>query len=75
MERQEKLEMVAVSRFLGLLPEYHKRMAESLIHALTNWIPVEHINDTLNDVRYYSEQMLKEVEEEAPQTRCGRYIG
>ena len=75
MERQEKLEMVAVSRFLGLLPEYHKRMAETLIHALANWVPTEHIGDALNDVRYYSEQVLKEVEEEALKTRCGRYIG
>jgi len=67
--------MVASSRFLGLLPEYHKRMAEALIHGLINWIPNEHIGDALNDVRYYSEQVLKEVEADAHHSRLGRYVG
>lgn len=67
--------MVATSRFLGLLPEYHKRMAEALLHALANWVPAEHINDALNDVRYYSEQVLKEVEVDSHHSRLGRYVG
>jgi len=75
MERQEKLEAVAVSRFLGLTVEYHKRMGEALIHALVSWIPEDHIDGALSDVRYYSDQLLKEVEAEVLKTRLGRYIG
>ena len=75
MERQEKLERVASTQFVGLLLEYHKKMAEAMIHALANWIPKEHIDDALNDVRYYSEQVLKEIEMDASHSRLGRYVG
>ena len=50
-------------------------MAEAMIHALANWIPKEHIDDALNDVRYYSEQVLKEIEMDASHSRLGRYVG
>ena len=75
MNRIEKLERVAQSQFIGLLPEYHKKMGEALIHALANWVPEENIGDALNDIRYYSERVLKEVDEDAHHSRYGDGLG
>ena len=69
MERQEKLERVALTYFAGLPVDYHRRMAGAMVHALTNWISAEHVDDALNDVRYFSEQTLKELEEDIHRSR------
>ena len=61
MDKQEKLERAATSYFCGLMVEYHRKMGEALIHALVNWIPVEHIADALNDVRYFSGKVIEEL--------------
>jgi hypothetical protein len=70
LDRIEKLEAVASSRFLGLVPEYHKRMGEALVHALANWVPKEHIEDALSDIQYYSDKVLRELETDI---HCSRF--
>lgn len=72
MERQEKLERVALTYFAGLPVDYHRRMAGAMVHALTNWVPTDHVDDALNDVRYFSEQILKKLEEDIHRSRYNR---
>lgn len=69
MVRQEKLEQVALVQFSGLLPEYHKRMAEAAIHALANWVPDEYVDDALNDIRYFSNRVRCEVDGDVRRSR------
>jgi len=38
--------------YLGLLPDYHTVLGKRLAHAIGVWVPPEHLEDVLCDIRY-----------------------
>jgi len=38
--------------YLGLLPDYHTVLGKQLAHAIGVWVPPEHLEDVLCDIRY-----------------------
>ena len=54
----------------GLPIEYHKRLADRVVACIGNWVPPEHLEDVLCDMKYHKEQILniQHMDEQ-----CSRY--
>jgi len=53
----------------GLPVEYHKRLADRVVACLGNWIPEEHLEDALNDMRYHRRQIESLLVEDTQRPR------
>jgi hypothetical protein len=69
MEHIHRVEAAAVKSFDGLLTEYHKRMAEAMIHALANWVHEEDVEDIVSDILFYRSKIEAEVVVDAQRSR------
>jgi len=52
LEYIDRIDSEVDNAFFGLLPDYHTVLGKRLAHAIGVWVPPEHLEDVLCDIRY-----------------------
>ena len=52
LEYVDEIDDAVNAAYLGLLPDYHTVLGKQLAHAIGVWVPPEHLEDVLCDIRY-----------------------
>jgi hypothetical protein len=69
LEHTHRVEATAMQSFDGLIVDYHKRMAEAMIHALANWVHEEDVEDIISDILFCRGKIEVEVGGDAQRSR------
>jgi len=52
LEHIDRIDSEVNNAFFGLLPDYHTVLGKQLAHAIGVWVPPEHLEDVLCDIRH-----------------------
>jgi len=52
LEYIDEIDDAVDAAYSGLLPDYHTILGKQLAHAIGVWVPPEHLEDVLCDIRY-----------------------